>query len=128
MTRPDYVMPHRPQHASPAAGNGPPSPSSLLPLLLVSMDVSVLFFAVPFIAADLQPTATQQLWIFDIYGFVLAGLLLTMGSLGDRIGRRKLLLIGAAAFGMASRPRRVRAAAPRCSSPPARCSASPARP
>ncbi len=74
----------------------------LLPLLLVSMDVSVLYFAVPFIARDLAPTGTQQLWIFDIYGFVLAGLLITMGSLGDRIGRRRLLLIGAAAFGVTS--------------------------
>jgi len=74
----------------------------LLPLLLVSMDVSVLYFAVPFISRDLSPTGTQQLWIFDIYGFVLSGLLLTMGSLGDRIGRRLLLLIGAAAFGLAS--------------------------
>ncbi|KDN73690.1 MFS transporter [Streptomyces olindensis] len=74
----------------------------MLPLLLVSMDVSVLYFAVPAISADLEPSATQQLWIFDIYGFVLAGLLMTMGSLGDRIGRRRLLLIGAAAFGAAS--------------------------
>ncbi|MET9579040.1 MFS transporter [Streptomyces massasporeus] len=74
----------------------------MLPLLLVSMDVSVLYFAIPAISADLEPSATQQLWIFDIYGFVLAGLLMTMGSLGDRIGRRRLLLIGAAAFGTAS--------------------------
>jgi MFS transporter, DHA2 family, multidrug resistance protein len=74
----------------------------LLPLLLVSMDVSVLYFAVPFIGRDLDPSSTQQLWIFDIYGFVLAGLLITMGSLGDRIGRRRLLLIGAAAFSVAS--------------------------
>ncbi|MFB6844225.1 MFS transporter [Streptomyces sp. NPDC056373] len=74
----------------------------MLPLLLVSMDVSVLYFAIPAISADLEPSATQQLWIFDIYGFVLAGLLMTMGSLGDRIGRRRLLLIGAAAFGSAS--------------------------
>ena len=74
----------------------------LLPLLLVSMDVSVLYFAVPFIARDLEPTSTQQLWIFDIYGFVLAGLLITMGSLGDRIGRRRLLLIGAVTFSLAS--------------------------
>ena len=74
----------------------------ILPILIASMDVSVLFFAVPFIAQDLQPTATQQLWIFDVYGFVLAGLLLTMGSLGDRIGRRRLLLWGAAAFSAAS--------------------------
>src|SRR5213079_2807319 len=74
----------------------------MLPLLLVSMDVSVLYFAVPFIARDLEPSSTQQLWMFDIYGFVLAGLLITMGSLGDRIGRRRLLLMGAAAFGLTS--------------------------
>jgi hypothetical protein len=74
----------------------------MLPLLLVSMDVSVLYFAVPFIARDLEPSSTQQLWIFDVYGFVLAGMLITMGSLGDRIGRRRLLLIGAAAFSLAS--------------------------
>src|SRR3954453_17009166 len=73
-----------------------------LPLLLVSMDVSVLYFAVPFISADLSASPTQQLWIFDIYGFVLAGLLITMGSLGDRIGRRRLLMFGASAFGSAS--------------------------
>jgi DHA2 family multidrug resistance protein-like MFS transporter len=73
-----------------------------LPLLLVSMDVSVLYFAVPFISRDLGASATQQLWIFDIYGFVLAGLLITMGSLGDRIGRRRLLICGATAFGVAS--------------------------
>ncbi|MFC8069572.1 MFS transporter [Streptomyces sp. NPDC057293] len=74
----------------------------LLPLLLVSMDVSVLYFTVPFISKELEPTGTEQLWIFDIYGFVLAGLLITMGSLGDRIGRRRLLLWGAVAFGIAS--------------------------
>ncbi|MGY0018862.1 MFS transporter [Streptomyces sp. YJ-C3] len=74
----------------------------MLPLLLVSMDVSVLYFAIPAIGADLAPTGTQQLWIFDIYAFVLAGLLMTMGSLGDRIGRRRLLMIGAVAFGAAS--------------------------
>ncbi|MEV8210811.1 MFS transporter [Streptomyces sp. NPDC079189] len=74
----------------------------LLPLLLVSMDVSVLFFAIPSIDRDLAPSATQQLWIFDVYGFALSGLLITMGSLGDRIGRRKLLLFGAAAFSTAS--------------------------
>ncbi|GED98547.1 MFS transporter [Gordonia crocea] len=73
-----------------------------LPMLIVSMDVSVLFFAAPFIAADLDATAEQQLWIFDVYGFVLAGLLLTMGSLADRIGHRRLLTIGAVAFSVAS--------------------------
>ncbi|WP_055568878.1 MFS transporter [Streptomyces atriruber] len=74
----------------------------MLPLLLVSMDVSVLYFAIPEISADLEPSATQQLWIFDIYAFVLAGLLMTMGAVGDRIGRRRLLLLGATAFGAAS--------------------------
>lgn len=74
----------------------------VLPCLLISMDISVLFFALPFISADLAPSGTQQLWIMDIYGFVLAGMLITMGALGDRIGRRRLLLIGAAAFGAAS--------------------------
>ncbi|WP_051707634.1 MULTISPECIES: MFS transporter [unclassified Streptomyces] len=74
----------------------------MLPLLLVSMDVSVLYFAIPAITADLEPSGTQQLWIFDIYAFVLAGLLMTMGALGDRFGRRRLLLAGAAAFGAAS--------------------------
>jgi DHA2 family multidrug resistance protein-like MFS transporter len=74
----------------------------ILPLLLVSMDVSVLYFTVPFISRDLAPSSTEQLWIFDIYGFVLAGLLIAMGSLGDRIGRRRLLLIGALGFGAAS--------------------------
>ncbi|MCK7624340.1 MFS transporter [Streptomyces sp. RS10V-4] len=66
------------------------------------MDVSVLYFAVPFLTAQLEPSAVQQLWILDVYGFVLAGLLITMGALGDRIGRRRLLLAGAALFGLAS--------------------------
>ncbi|WP_052286922.1 MFS transporter [Streptomyces sp. 769] len=74
----------------------------LLPCLLVSMDVSVLYFAVPFLSAQLEPSAVQQLWILDVYGFVLAGLLITMGALGDRIGRRRLLLTGAVLFGLAS--------------------------
>ncbi|MEU1123021.1 MFS transporter [Streptomyces sp. NPDC005899] len=74
----------------------------MLPLLLVSMDVSVLYFAIPYISQDLEPSATQQLWILDMYGFVLAGLLIMMGALGDRIGRRTLVLAGAAVFGAAS--------------------------
>ena len=73
-----------------------------LPCLLYSMDLTVLYLAVPSLAADLQPTSTELLWITDIYGFFLAGFLITMGTLGDRIGRRRLLLIGAAAFGAAS--------------------------
>lgn len=73
-----------------------------LPLMVVSMDVSVLFFAAPAIAEDLLPTATEQLWIFDVYGFILAGLLLTMGAVGDRIGRRRLLMIGSVGFALSS--------------------------
>jgi DHA2 family multidrug resistance protein-like MFS transporter len=73
-----------------------------LPLLLVSMDMTVMYFAVPSIASALQPSGTQQLWMIDMYGFVLAGLLITMGNVGDRIGRRKLLMIGSAIFGLAS--------------------------
>ncbi|WP_202887026.1 MFS transporter [Cohnella zeiphila] len=73
-----------------------------LPLMVVSMDVSVLFFAAPAIAEDLRPTATEQLWIFDVYGFVLAGLLLTMGAVGDRIGRRRLLMLGSVGFALSS--------------------------
>ena len=71
-----------------------------LPCLLYSMDLTVLELAVPKLSADLKPTSSQLLWIMDIYGFLLAGFLLTMGTLGDRIGRRRLLLIGAAATGM----------------------------
>jgi DHA2 family multidrug resistance protein-like MFS transporter len=73
-----------------------------LPCMLYSMDLTVLNLAVPSLSADLAPTATQLLWIVDIYGFLVAGALITMGTLGDRIGRRRLLLIGAAAFGGAS--------------------------
>jgi DHA2 family multidrug resistance protein-like MFS transporter len=73
-----------------------------LPCLLYSMDLTVLYMAVPKLSADLHPSSVQLLWITDIYGFMLAGLLLTMGSVGDRIGRRRLLLIGAAAFAAAS--------------------------
>jgi MFS transporter, DHA2 family, multidrug resistance protein len=73
-----------------------------LPCLLYSMDLTVLYLAVPSLSAALRPTATELLWIVDIYGFLLAGSLITMGTLGDRIGRRRLLLTGAAAFGGAS--------------------------
>ena len=73
-----------------------------LPCLLYSMDLTVLNLAVPHLSADLQPSASQLLWIVDIYGFMVAGSLITMGTLGDRIGRRRLLLYGAAAFGAAS--------------------------
>lgn len=73
-----------------------------LACLLYSMDLTVLHLAVPKLSADLQPTSTELLWIVDIYGFLVAGALITMGTLGDRIGRRRLLLIGAAAFGVVS--------------------------
>ena len=73
-----------------------------LPCVLYSMDLTVLNLAVPSLSADLKPSSTQLLWIIDIYGFLVAGSLITMGTLGDRIGRRRLLLIGAAAFAVAS--------------------------
>ncbi|NRQ30286.1 MFS transporter [Nonomuraea sp. NN258] len=74
----------------------------VLPVLLISVDLHVLSYALPFISADLAPSGAQLLWIIDIYPFMLAGLLLPMGTLGDRIGRRRLLMAGAAAFGAAS--------------------------
>ena len=70
-----------------------------LPTLLISLDLTALTLAVPSWSADLAPTGVELLWITDIYGFVIAAFLVTMGTLGDRIGRRRLLLIGAAAFG-----------------------------
>src|SRR3712207_1340113 len=73
-----------------------------LACLLYSMDLTVLHLAVPKLSAALQPSSAQLLWIIDVYGFLVAGSLITMGTLGDRIGRRKLLLLGAAAFSAAS--------------------------
>ena len=73
-----------------------------LPCIVYAMDLTVLNLAVPSLSADLHPSATELLWIVDIYGFVTAGLLVTMGTLGDRIGRRRLLMIGAATFALAS--------------------------
>src|SRR5687768_966844 len=73
-----------------------------LPCVLYSMDLTVLFLAVPSLSADLNPSSTQLLWITDIYGFMVAGSLITMGTLGDRIGRRRLLLMGAVLFAVAS--------------------------
>jgi len=97
--------------ASPALAAGPAKATrrewiglSVLALacLLYVMDLTVLHLAVPSISRDLHPTSAQLLWIIDIYGFVVAGFLVTMGTLGDRIGRRRLLLGGAAAFGALS--------------------------
>jgi len=73
-----------------------------LPCVLLSMDLTVLYLAVPSLSADLNPSSAQLLWIVDIYGFLIAGSLITMGTLGDRIGRRRLLLIGGGAFAVAS--------------------------
>jgi MFS transporter, DHA2 family, multidrug resistance protein len=73
-----------------------------LPCLLYSMDLTVLYLAVPSLTAELHPSSAELLWITDVYGFFLAGFLITMGTLGDRVGRRRLLLIGAAAFGIGS--------------------------
>ena len=73
-----------------------------LPCLLYSMDLTVLHLAVPALTRDLGPSSAQLLWIIDIYGFLVAGTLIIAGTLGDRIGRRRLLLIGAAAFAVAS--------------------------
>src|SRR5919199_1648592 len=90
--------------ASPRAGRREWVGLAVLALacLLYAMDLTVLHLALPAISVDLRPTSAQLLWIVDIYGFLVAGSLITMGTLGDRIGRRRLLLIGAAAFGAAS--------------------------
>ena len=73
-----------------------------LPCLVYAMDLTVLNLALPALSEDLRPSSSELLWIVDIYGFLVAGLLITMGTLGDRIGRRRPLLIGGAAFGVAS--------------------------
>src|SRR6476659_5321361 len=72
-----------------------------LPCLLYSMDLTVLHLAVPRLTQDLKPSSVQLLWIIDVYGFLVAGSLITAGTLGDRIGRRRILLIGAGMFGAA---------------------------
>ncbi|MFF0448670.1 MFS transporter [Streptomyces sp. NPDC004609] len=74
----------------------------VLAVLLVAVDATVLGLATPYLSEDLKPSGTQLLWIGDVYSFVIAGLLISMGSLGDRIGRKKLLLTGAVAFGAVS--------------------------
>ena len=73
-----------------------------LPCMLYAMDLTVLNLAVPSLSQDLQPSSAELLWIVDIYGFMVAGMLITMGTLGDRIGRRRLLMIGAVIFGVTS--------------------------
>jgi DHA2 family multidrug resistance protein-like MFS transporter len=74
----------------------------VLACVLYAMDLTVLHLAVPSLSTDLQPSSTQLLWIIDIYGFLVAGSLITMGTLGDRIGRRRLLFIGAVVFSLTS--------------------------
>jgi MFS transporter, DHA2 family, multidrug resistance protein len=74
----------------------------MLPVLLIAIDNTVLAFALPVIAEDFRPAASTQLWIVDVYSLVLAALLVAMGGLGDRIGRRRLLLIGATGFAVVS--------------------------
>src|SRR3954453_4736156 len=73
-----------------------------LPCLVYAMDLNVLNLALPAISADLAPSSTALLWIVDIYGFMVAGALITMGALADRVGARRMLLIGAAAFAVTS--------------------------
>ena len=93
-----------------AAGNGPKAGRRewlglaviSIPCMLYSMDLTVLNLAAPRLSAELRPTGTQFLWMMDIYGFLIAGSLITMGTLGDRIGRRKLLFMGATVFGLVS--------------------------
>jgi DHA2 family multidrug resistance protein-like MFS transporter len=74
----------------------------VLPTLLVAMDMTSLFLALPRLSEDLGASSIQQLWITDSYGFLVAGFVITMGTLGDRIGRRRLLWIGCAAFAVVS--------------------------
>lgn len=96
---------HPPAHdAAPLAGRREWIGLALiaLPCAVYAMDLTVLNLALPAISAELHPSPSQLLWIVDIYGFLVAGFLITMGTLGDRIGRRRLLLIGAAAFAVAS--------------------------
>ncbi|GAB1816872.1 MFS transporter [Herbidospora sp. RD11066] len=75
---------------------------SCLAMLLLALDMTVLHLATPRLVEDMTPSATQLLWILDAYGFALAGMLITFGNVGDRIGRKKLLLTGTVAFGAAS--------------------------
>lgn len=104
MTRPVPVPTTTPTGVPPRAGRRQWAALVvlMLPVLLVSVDNTVLSFALPEISTALQPSAAGQLWIVDVYSLVLAGLLVAMGSMGDRFGRRKLLLIGASGFAVVS--------------------------
>src|SRR5262249_39400950 len=95
---------HRAEATAPRAGRREWIGLAVLTLacLLYAMDLTVLHLAVPSLSAELQPSSAQLLWITDIYGFMVAGFLVTLGTPGARSGRRRLLLLGAAAFGLLS--------------------------
>lgn len=71
-------------------------------LLVITMDMTILSLALPFMAAELDPTASQQLWIVDVYSLVLAGLLVPAAAIADRLGRRRMLFVGYAIFAVVS--------------------------
>lgn len=95
-------MPHEPTGERATAREWAGLALLVLPMLTLTSDLSVLFFALPTLSADLDPSASQALWIVHVYGFLVAGFLVTMGRLGDRVGPRRLLLIGASAFAAVS--------------------------
>ncbi|MFJ6916700.1 MFS transporter [Streptomyces sp. NPDC101133] len=96
------LQPARPAEAVKRPGRWLALSVLVLAVLLVAVDATVLGLATPYISEDLAPSGTQLLWIGDVYSFVIAGLLVSMGSLGDRIGRKRILLVGATAFGAIS--------------------------
>ncbi|NEB13079.1 MFS transporter, partial [Streptomyces coelicoflavus] len=96
------LRPARPAEAVKRPGRWLALSVLVLAVLLVAVDATVLGLATPYISEDLAPSGTQLLWIGDVYSFVIAGLLVSMGSLGDRIGRKRILLVGATAFGAIS--------------------------
>jgi DHA2 family multidrug resistance protein-like MFS transporter len=99
---PRTLRPEQPAEAVKSPGRWLALSVLVLAVLLVAVDSTVLGLATPYISEDLAPTGTQLLWIGDVYSFVIAGLLVSMGSLGDRIGRKRILLLGATAFGAVS--------------------------
>ncbi|WP_328559487.1 MFS transporter [Streptomyces coelicoflavus] len=96
------LQPARPAEAVKRPGRWLALSVLVLAVLLVAVDATVLGLATPYISEDLAPSGTQLLWIGDVYSFVIAGLLVSMGGLGDRIGRKRILLVGATAFGAIS--------------------------
>src|SRR5699024_7514245 len=73
----------------------------MLPVMLISIDNTVLTFALPQVSSALEPTGTQLMWLVDIYPLMLAGFLVSMGCLGDRLRGRRWLIYGALGFGIA---------------------------